>query len=147
MIRCISSSVCARRSPADWNQTQRTAFPSSSVSRFAADLLPSPSGFLNDISYDGYSLSGLNTAIALSNADSVFTWPKTDPGVGPAPALRPEEAPGLFGEVGRRMLKRGNEEDSPVTARARGESMEVDEGARESAGEEGSVKKSRVKMS
>ncbi|KAM0787377.1 hypothetical protein ACM66B_003463 [Microbotryomycetes sp. NB124-2] len=50
--------------------------------RYATDLLPSPSGFLNDVIYASgqpySSLSGLNTAIAMTNGEDgrqVFQWP------------------------------------------------------------------------
>ncbi|KAK4049044.1 hypothetical protein OIV83_004406 [Microbotryomycetes sp. JL201] len=61
----------------------RTAHPLHQQSaRFATDLLPSPSGFLNDVIYASgvpySSMSGLNTAIAMTNGDDgrqVFQWP------------------------------------------------------------------------
>ncbi|KAK4055953.1 hypothetical protein OIO90_002946 [Microbotryomycetes sp. JL221] len=61
----------------------RTAHPTHQQQpRYATDLLPSPSGFLSDVIYASgppySSLSGLNTAIAMSNGEDgrpVFQWP------------------------------------------------------------------------
>ncbi|KAL8280916.1 hypothetical protein RQP46_006595 [Phenoliferia psychrophenolica] len=78
-----------------------TALPHSGESRFAADLLPSPAGFLNDVLYSAGPFS-LQTAQAIpnrSNDSSVFEWPKASEGGGG----------GVFeGAATMRQLKRGN---------------------------------------
>ena len=89
-----------------------------SASRFAADLLPSPSTFLADYpptagpGPHGYSLAGLNTAIALANDEagrSVFSWPKMGAGADGARRESQEGAAGWFGKEGGRQGS-GNEQ-------------------------------------
>lgn len=111
---------------------QNTGLPSSGGSRFAADLLPSPAGFLNDVLYSAGPFS-LQTAMPIpnrTNDSSVFEWPKASDGV-------------FEGAAAIRRLKRGSDDlPSPVT---REMDDRMGEDGRESSADEGSVKKSRLK--
>lgn len=123
--------------------------PHQQAARFATDLLPSPSGFLNDVIYSASGgLSGLNTAIALANGEdgrSLFQWPVTHQqqqqgatggGAGGGPGVTSLPDSDVRGEE-RDPMERSSAKRGSV------DHMSVDGTARDSDGDSNASKRSR----